>query len=111
MLGHLAPIYCLSYDRTGSCVITGSDDSLLKIWKSETLELLATLRGHASEITDLCVSQDNSMVATGSLDKIVRVWSLRNSDPISVLAAHTGIQARKIFLLYLRNSLNSSSIL
>ena len=88
MLGHLAPVYCVMFDKTGQRIITvrphphhtptthtttaqGADDDLLKVWSSDRGQLLATLRGHAAEVTDMSLSPDNTMIASGSLDKTV----------------------------------------
>uniref|UniRef100_A0A1X7TMN1 Uncharacterized protein n=1 Tax=Amphimedon queenslandica TaxID=400682 RepID=A0A1X7TMN1_AMPQE len=90
ILGHLAPVFCLSFDSTGQRIITGADDDLAKIWCSRTGQLVTTLRGHHAEITDLSVSWDNTLIATGSLDKLVRVWCGDTSAPLAVLSGHSG---------------------
>uniref|UniRef100_A0A1X7T224 BRWD/PHIP N-terminal domain-containing protein n=3 Tax=Amphimedon queenslandica TaxID=400682 RepID=A0A1X7T224_AMPQE len=90
ILGHLAPVFCLSFDSTGQRIITGADDDLAKIWCSRTGQLVTTLRGHHAEITDLSVSWDNTLIATGSLDKLVRVWCGHTSAPLAVLSGHSG---------------------
>ena len=66
----------------------GADDDLLKVWSSETGQLLATLRGHSAEVTDVSLSYDNTMIASGSLDKSVRVWCAQSSASLAVLTGH-----------------------
>lgn len=91
ILGHLSAVYCVLFDRSGECIITGADDSLVKIWSSEDGRLLATLRGHQAEISDIAVNYENSLIAAGSCDKVIRVWSLKSTAPIAVLQGHTGM--------------------
>ncbi|XP_033846640.1 PH-interacting protein isoform X2 [Periophthalmus magnuspinnatus] len=88
ILGHLSSVYCVTFDRTGRRVFTGSDDCLVKIWATDDGRLLATLRGHAAEISDMAVSHENTMLAAGSCDKTIRVWCLQTCAPLAVLEGH-----------------------
>ncbi|KAF0296758.1 PH-interacting protein [Amphibalanus amphitrite] len=90
-LGHLSAVYCVLFDRTGFCVITGADDRLVKVWSALDGRLLATLRGAAAEITDLAISGDNTLLAAGSCDKVIRVWDLQTTAPVAVLSGHGGM--------------------
>ncbi|XP_055492061.1 PH-interacting protein isoform X1 [Leucoraja erinacea] len=89
ILGHLSSVYCITFDRTGRRIFTGSDDCLVKIWTTDDGRLLATLRGHSAEISDMAVNYENTMIAAGSCDKIIRVWCLRTCAPLAVLQGHT----------------------
>ncbi|XP_028970269.2 PH-interacting protein isoform X4 [Esox lucius] len=88
ILGHLSSVYCVTFDRTGRRIFTGSDDCLVKIWGTDEGRLLATLRGHAAEISDMAVSYENTMLAAGSCDKTIRVWCLQTCAPLAVLEGH-----------------------
>ncbi|KAJ8027105.1 Bromodomain and WD repeat-containing protein 3 [Holothuria leucospilota] len=89
-LGHLSAVYCVTFDRTGRRIFTGSDDHLVKIWCSENGRLLATLRGHSAEIVDMHVNFENTMIAAASTDKVIRVWNIQTLSPVAVLMGHTG---------------------
>uniref|UniRef100_A0A8C4RPG5 PH-interacting protein n=1 Tax=Erpetoichthys calabaricus TaxID=27687 RepID=A0A8C4RPG5_ERPCA len=88
ILGHLSSVYCITFDRTGRRIFTGSDDCLVKIWATDDGRLLATLRGHAAEISDMAVNYENTMIAAGSCDKMIRVWCLQTCAPLAVLEGH-----------------------
>ena len=45
----------LTYDETGSRVLTASDESLIKVWSAKSGLLLMTLRGHEGEVMDMQV--------------------------------------------------------
>jgi len=88
--GHVQAAYCVTFDKTGSRIITGADDFLVKIWSTYTGDLLFTLKGHDRDITDLAINDNNTLLASGSNDNIVRVWSIeRQFHPIAVLMGHT----------------------
>uniref|UniRef100_A0A8C1N2V8 Pleckstrin homology domain interacting protein n=1 Tax=Cyprinus carpio TaxID=7962 RepID=A0A8C1N2V8_CYPCA len=89
ILGHLSSVYCVTFDRTGRRIFTGSDDCLVKIWATDNGRLLATLRGHAAEISDMAVNYENTLLAAGSCDKMIRVWCLQTCAPLAVLEGHT----------------------
>ncbi|OCT78331.1 PH-interacting protein isoform X2 [Xenopus laevis] len=89
ILGHLSSVYCVTFDRTGRRIFTGSDDCLVKIWATDDGRLLATLRGHAAEISDMAVNFENTMIAAGSCDKMIRIWCLRTCAPLAILQGHS----------------------
>ena len=89
-LGHLSPVFCLLFDKTGRYVFTGADDLLVKMWGASNGRLYFTFRGASAEISDMAVSEDNRLLAAGSTDKIIRVWCLQTAAPVAVLSKHTG---------------------
>ncbi|XP_065677102.1 bromodomain and WD repeat-containing protein 3 isoform X2 [Hydra vulgaris] len=91
VLGHLASVYCVLFDRTGSIIVTGADDTLVKLWSTRDCHLIATLRGHSAQITDISINMENTLLASGSLDKTIRVWRLKDTHPVAVLQGHTGM--------------------
>ena len=69
------PTYCGMIDSTGKYVISGADDSLVKIWEVSTGKLLATLSGHTAEICDIPFSYDSEYIASlCTEDNSVIVW-------------------------------------
>ncbi|KAF0697813.1 Aste57867_11528 [Aphanomyces stellatus] len=88
--GHLQiPVFCVTYDRSGKYIITGSDDRLVKIWSARTGDLLYTLHGHVGNITDMDINPSNGLLVTSSDDKTARVWEISTGFSIAVLVGHT----------------------
>ncbi|CAK4616433.1 unnamed protein product [Aphanomyces euteiches] len=88
--GHLQiPVFCLTYDKSGKYIITGSDDRLVKIWSARTGDLLYTLHGHVGNITDMDIDPSNGLLVTSSDDKTARVWEIATGFTIAVLVGHT----------------------
>lgn len=89
MSGHKGTVYCLKFDLDSKYLISGSDDSNIKVWDVLTGKLLRTLRGHTGEISDMDISPDNKFLASGSYDFNVRLWSIRkNFKPRVCLDGH-----------------------
>ena len=103
LVGHVGAVYCCLCDRTGSRLITGSDDANIKIWSTETGLLQHTLRGHKGEITELAISPDNATLVSSSTDGTARVWRLRDGWPVAVLSRFSGAVNGLAFSPSLRN--------
>ncbi|KAK0426130.1 hypothetical protein QR680_009545 [Steinernema hermaphroditum] len=104
VLGHLSPIFCVAFDRTGRFVFTGADDCLVKVWDVEKGTLRFTFRGHERELTDISVNHENTMLATGSIDKTVRVFCLRSGKTLEVFSKHTAQLTVVKFLPYVSDN-------
>lgn len=114
--GHLDTVYCCVYNKSGSLLITGADDSVVKIWSAPTGLLLATCLGHAGFITFLAVSCDDQFVASGDMAGGVRVWHLQGGGrgdlgaPVCVLHGHDTQISVVSFHPFLPGALLSSSL-
>ncbi|VDN05546.1 unnamed protein product [Thelazia callipaeda] len=105
ILGHLSSVFCIAFDKTGSYVITGADDNLVKIWNVRTGLLRFTLRGHSAEISDMSVSEDNALLGTGSVDKTIRVWCLQTAAPLAFYRSHSAMVTLITFLPFIDSSI------
>lgn len=76
MLGHTFIVYCLPIDKTSQILITGSDDSLVKVWKLPELSLINTYLEHEDVITNIEIHPSNQYFASSSEDGIICIYSL-----------------------------------
>uniref|UniRef100_A0A915PM02 Bromo domain-containing protein n=1 Tax=Setaria digitata TaxID=48799 RepID=A0A915PM02_9BILA len=98
ILGHLSSVFCVAFDKSGSYVITGADDNLVKVWNVRMGLLRFTLRGHSAEISDMSISEDNTLLGTGSVDKTIRVWCLQTAAPLAFYRSHSAMVTLIAFL-------------
>ena len=68
--------------------MTASDDKLLKIWDTQTAQLMHSLRGHTGEIIMIAVNPANTILASCDNRGWVRLWRLSDGTPLAVLRAH-----------------------
>jgi WD40 repeat protein len=55
---------------------TGAADNSIKLWDSQTGQLITTLHGHTAAVSGLRFSSDGAQVHSGSADKTIRVWNV-----------------------------------
>ncbi|KAH0562720.1 hypothetical protein GP486_002613 [Trichoglossum hirsutum] len=84
--GHTNGIMCLQFDD--NILATGSYDTTIKIWDTETGEEIRTLRGHESGIRAL--QFDDTKLISGSIDRTLKVWNWRTGECKSTLTGHMG---------------------
>lgn len=75
-------------------VATGGPSKLLKIWNTETGELVKSVKKHTDWITALDVSADGVLIASGDRNGGVWVWESESAAEFHTLRAHqAGITA------------------
>lgn len=89
-------------------LITGSYDSTIKLWNTNTFECVKSLEAHKDEILCLLVLPCNHELASGARDNTIKVWSLTKYKLIYTLRGHTKAVSCLIWLK-LRDELVSGS--
>uniref|UniRef100_A0A6N2MEN8 Serine-threonine kinase receptor-associated protein n=1 Tax=Salix viminalis TaxID=40686 RepID=A0A6N2MEN8_SALVM len=77
-------------------IISAGEDSVIRIWDSETGKLLKESNpevGHKKQITSLTKSADGSHFLTGSLDKSAKLWDTRTLTLIKTYATERPVNA------------------
>ena len=61
--------------NAGQTLITGHEDSTIKLWNPRTGQLLRTLTKHTNPVKTLATSPNGQLFASSSLDGTVKVWN------------------------------------
>lgn len=77
-------VTCLQFD--GQRIVSGSDDSTLKVWNAKTGYCQATLVGHTGGVW--CLEMKDDWIVSGSTDRTLRVWSAETGKCIETLYGH-----------------------
>lgn len=70
-------------------IITGGVDSISRISRMQTGELLNEFKGHSDYILWLQITSDHKTLITASMDGTVRFWDTKSGECIKFLRAHT----------------------
>jgi tricorn protease-like protein len=77
----------ISHD--GSRVVSGSNDTMVRVWNAATGEMEVELRGHTGVVRSVAFSPDSSRVVSGSGDKMIRIWNVMTGEMEVELKGHT----------------------
>jgi len=66
-------------------VITSSRDKTAKIWDTESLGLVGTLKGHKKSVWDAKFSSWDQLAVTSSADTTIKVWNVVSFSCIQVI--------------------------
>ncbi|XP_065838229.1 F-box/WD repeat-containing protein 7-like [Oscarella lobularis] len=78
-------ITCLKFH--GNKIVSGSDDTTLKIWSALTGKQLRTLTGHTGGVW--CAQFDGNTIVSGSTDRTLKVWNGETGNCIHTLHGHS----------------------
>jgi WD40 repeat protein/predicted Ser/Thr protein kinase len=96
LLGHEGAVYGVSFDETGSRVLTTSADRTAKVWRVRDATLITSLAGHEAEVFHGRILADDRVV-TAADDGTVRLHDLaagthrilaRHDRPIASIDVH-----------------------
>ena len=68
---------------------SGSWDRTVRLWDTETGQLIHTLEGHTSRVNAIAFSPDGKQILSGSHDNTVRLWNTESGQLIHTLEGHT----------------------
>lgn len=82
-------VQCLAFAHDSSQLITGHDDSRLRLWQFQPASAFArrlrSLKGHTAPIRAIAPSPDGRWLASSSDDCTIRLWNRENSQDSRVL--------------------------
>ncbi|XP_017049295.1 WD repeat-containing protein 5 [Drosophila ficusphila] len=87
LLGHIASISAVKFRSDGEHLVSGSADTLLKLWDVNSASCIKTLGGHEKGVNDVAWSL-TGLLASCSDDKTVRLWDPRSGLCTKTLEGH-----------------------
>jgi WD40 repeat protein len=86
--GHSDSVYAVAVTPDGKYVISGSDDSTLKVWNWQAGQEVRTLAGHSDCVLAVAITPDGKYVISASMDKIIKVWNWQTGEEVRTLTSH-----------------------
>jgi WD40 repeat protein len=87
--GHTESVNAVAFSPDGNRLISGSDDTTIRLWGLDAEETYAILKSHTKKVTIVTFSRGASIIVSGSEDRTVRVWDASNATLMHTLQGHT----------------------
>lgn len=85
--GHIANVLAVAISQDGKFIASAGKDNTIKVWNSDSGELLHTLRNHRDWVSSIAISSNNLLVS-GSYDNTVKIWNLSNGELLQTFVDH-----------------------
>jgi WD40 repeat protein len=72
--GHSETVFDVAMTPDGRRAVTGSVDTLVKVWDVKSGGESRTLRGHTDAVTAVAITPDGRLVISASQDETLKVW-------------------------------------
>ncbi len=86
--GHSGLVNALVATPNRQTLISGSEDTTIRIWDLVTGEQRQLLSGHTGPIQALDVSTNSRILASGSADATIKLWDLQTGQELRTLTGH-----------------------
>lgn len=80
------PVECLDFDD--KILVTGSSDTLIRLWEIETQKYIGKFFGHTGWVT--CLQKLDDYIISGSGDHSLKMWSIKSVRELFTFTGHTG---------------------
>lgn len=75
----------------GEKLISGSQDSTIKLWNLHTGELRCTLKGHSMAVVSLAIYPNGKTLASSSRDGVIQLWNLATGEIVQTLNGYSPV--------------------
>jgi WD40 repeat protein len=89
LTGHTGSVRVIALSVDGKYLISGSDDTTLKVWDWQTGVEVRTLTGHTGSVRVIALSVDGKYLISGSDDTTLKVWDWQTGVEVRTLTGHT----------------------
>ncbi len=86
--GHQSTVWSVIFSADENALISGSEDTTIKIWNLNTGEVEKTLAENNAAIRTIQKSSDGTTLMSGGADGTLTVWSLPIGEPLRSQQAH-----------------------
>ncbi|KAG2695320.1 hypothetical protein I3843_07G008700 [Carya illinoinensis] len=87
--GHKESVYALAMNDSGTLLVSGGTEKVVRVWDPRTGSKTMKLRGHTDNIRVLLMDSTGRLCLSGSSDSMIRLWDLGQQRCVHSYAVHT----------------------
>lgn len=87
--GHKESVYALAMNDSGTLLVSGGTEKVVRVWDPRTGSKNMKLRGHTDNIRALLLDSTGRFCLSGSSDSMIRLWDLGQQRCVHSYAVHT----------------------
>lgn len=85
--GHTHSVRAIS--AHGDTLVSGSYDSVVRVWRISTGDCLHVLHGHSQKVYSVVLDHERNRCISGSMDSLVKIWDLNTGNCLYTLEGHS----------------------
>ncbi|XP_027931443.1 WD repeat-containing protein 48-like [Vigna unguiculata] len=87
--GHKDSVYALAMNESGTILVSGGTEKVVRVWDTRTGSKTLKLRGHTDNIRALLLDSSGRYCLSGSSDSMIRLWDIGQQRCVHSYAVHT----------------------
>jgi WD40 repeat protein/beta-lactamase regulating signal transducer with metallopeptidase domain len=87
--GHQGPVRFTAYAPDGKTLLTGGDDSTVRLWRADALRTRVAVPRSPSAINGAAFSPDGKLLALACSDHLIRLWDIPGGKLRGTLEGHS----------------------
>ncbi|KAI0511773.1 hypothetical protein KFK09_012405 [Dendrobium nobile] len=87
--GHKESVYALAMNDSGTLLVSGGTEKVIRVWDPRTGSKNMKLRGHTDNIRALLLDSTGRFCLSGSSDSMIRLWDLGQQRCVHSYSVHT----------------------
>ncbi|XP_050274757.1 uncharacterized protein LOC126717278 [Quercus robur] len=87
--GHKESVYALAMNDSGTLLVSGGTEKVVRVWDPRSGSKTMKLRGHTDNIRALILDSTGRLCLSGSSDSMIRLWDLGQQRCVHSYAVHT----------------------
>lgn len=84
-------ITSVAWSPDESKIATGQNNGMIKIWDTNTQQILAILQGHQARISSIRWHSNGTQLISGSFDETVRIWNVSSGQEVTKLQEFSSV--------------------
>jgi len=104
-------IYSLAMNASGTVIMSGSTEKVIRVWDPRSCAKQMKLKGHTDNVKALVVNRDGTQCLSGSSDGTIKLWNLGQQRCTHTIQIHDkGVWALLVSYLFYMLTITFQSI-